>query len=506
MFKAKLDLESLKRHNKPRSETQQASPVIKAKGVNTTLNEYVPSPSMPWNARRASHFMRRAGFGVHHTKLDQYLAGNPSEKIGIEIWLAQNAEMPPQPDWYNHYPPPPGSSDEVRTAYFEENRRNYIGYLDEWMELMQSNPLREKMTLFWHNHFVTQITKYNLAPFAYRYVTILRSNALDNFKDFVREIGLDHAMLIYLDGVLNRAGTPNENYARELLELFTMGLGNYTQNDIEEIARAFTGHYVNYFTFEKGFAPQLHDSGQKTIFGQTGNFDYDGVIDLIFEQKADEIADYVCRKLYQFFVYEGVNEGIVASMKQIFLDNDFEILPVIEALIRSEHFFDDEIIGAKIKGPVDFLTGMYSETGLQPAANALGLQTIFLSLLDQFLLNPPNVAGWPEYHSWLTTTTMTYRWLISDYLINYRVPEVYDVDAISIAQAMSNPDDATQLANDLAEYMLAVPLPQTELEALPDVLLDGLPDFEWNLNFDGAEVRIENLMMHIRRLPEYNLM
>ena len=506
MFKAKLDLESLKRHNKPRSETYQEAPVIKAKGFNTTLSEYVPSAEMPWDRRRASHLMRRIGFGVHHSKLDQFIAGTPSEKIGVELWLAQNGDLPTPPDWINKVPPPQGSPQSDFDAYFEENRQLYLGYIDDWMALMQQHPLREKMTLFWHNHFVTQITTYQLAPFSYRYITALRKHAVGNFKDFVREIGLDHAMLIYLDGILNRAGSPNENYARELLELFTMGIGNYTQNDIEEIARALTGHFVNYFTFEKGFNPQWHDSGEKTFFGRTGNFDYDDVIDIIFEERADEIADHICRKLYQFFVYEGVNENIITSLKQVFLDNDFEIMPVIETLIRSEHFFDDEFIGAKIKGPVDFLTGMYNEANLYPAANALGLQTIFLSLLDQFLLNPPNVAGWPEYHSWLSTTTMTYRWLISDYLVDYNVPNVYEIDAFEIANAMSNPEDAVQLSRDLAEYMLAVPLPDDELNELPNVLLDGLPEFEWSLSFDGAETRIKELIKHIRRLPEYNLM
>jgi len=505
MFDVKLDLESLKKLHKPRGQQQTYSNnKKKPKGLSSTLNEYVPGVDMPWNQRRASHLLRRMQFGAKKAEIQDILSDVPSFIVGNAVQQAKDALLPPAPDWVNETPPPEGSPETDFQEFFDKNEQWYIEYQQSWLDEMQENPLRERMTLFWHDHFATELSKYQLAAFTYRHFTVLRKHALGNFKDFVREIGLDHAMLIYLDGVLNRKGEPNENYARELLELFTMGIGHYTQDDITEIARALTGYFVDYFTFEKGFYPPFHDAGEKTFFGRNGNFGYDDVIDIIFEERDEEIAEFICTKLYQYFVYEVPNPVIVQGLKEVFLDNDFEIAPVVETLLKSEHFFDDEIIGAKIKSPVEFLLTMYQETLEQPSGEARELQPIFLFLLEQFLFNPPNVAGWPEHHSWLSTSTMPLRWLISQYNLFYVAP-TYQVDFIAIAESMSDPNDPFKLSYDLAEFLLPVPLPEEEMQKLPDILLQGLPDYEWHLDFEGADIRILGLMNHLRQLPEYQL-
>ncbi|GAB5407869.1 MAG: hypothetical protein BalsKO_02340 [Balneolaceae bacterium] len=358
MFKEKLNHERVKQIHQPRSkEKLSVFSNSKAKGLSTTLSEYIPSEDMPWNKKRVAHAIRRLKFGLHFSEFEPALNQTPTNFIDTIIDEAINAEMPTPPDWVEKTPPPWGSSDAEVLEYFSTNYDLYIGYQTEWTDLMKAHPFREKMTLFWHNHFVTEIGKYEHAPLAHQHFTMLRTYALGNFKDFVHAVGLDSAMLIYLDGIENVKGEPQENYARELLELFTMGIGNYTQNDITEIARALTGYYFDYFNLETGFANNRHDTGEKTFFERTGTFGYDEVIDIIFEERAEEIAHYICTKLYKFFVYETPNESIISELSQLFIDENFEIEPVIRKLLKSEHFFDESILGAMIKSPIDLMLG-----------------------------------------------------------------------------------------------------------------------------------------------------
>lgn len=483
----------------------EAYAIKKAKGLTTGLDEFVPGADTPWDQKRAAHLCRRINFGQSKSVTDWYLTMQPSEVIEREFIKAKTADKPPVPEWVDAYLPPPGTNQADVVAYFEQNFQWYLDYQQEWTQYMQIAPLREKMTLLWHDHFATEINKYQLAPFAYRHFTMLRDNCLGNFKELVRAIGTDHAMLIYLDGVENRKGSPNENYARELLELFTMGIGHYTQQDITELARALTGYYVSYYTFQTGFHPPLHDDGEKTIFGRTGRFGYDDVIDLIFEEKAQEIAEFICSAIYRHFVYQVPNPEVIARMAEIFIDTGFEIEPVVKALLKSEHFYDPEIMGAMIKSPVDLLLGMYAENGISPNEILGGYQPYFLFIMEQFLFNPPNVAGWPGQRNWISTTTLPYRWLVSEYLLYYQA-EDYSVDAINLAAQMTNPDDPHRLAQDLADYLLAVNLPDEDREKLSDVLLGTLPDYEWYLGMPGARGRIIGLLDYIRQLPEYQLM
>lgn len=501
MFEKELNHERVKQIHQPRIKQKPIYPNSKAKGLSTTLAEYIPSEEMPWNKKRAAHAIRRMKFGLHFSEFDPTLTQSPTVFVDSLIDNAINAGLPNPPEWSDKKPPPWGASDEDILEYFSVNYDLYIGYQTSWTDLMKEHPFREKMVLFWHNHFVTEIGKYEHAPLAYKHFTMLRTHALGNFKDFVHAAGLDSAMLIYLDGIENVKGEPQENYARELLELFTMGIGNYTQNDITEIARALTGYYFDYFNMKTGFASNRHDDGVKTFFNREGNFSYDDVIDIIFEERAEEIAHYICTKLYKFFVYETPNEIIVSELAQLFMDENFEIEPVIRKLLKSEHFFDESVLGAMIKSPIDLMLGWQREVGATISENLRMWQPYQLLDLGQFLMNPPNVAGWQAYRSWISTTTLPYRWQYSAYHLYSE-----GINAIEIAEAMSTPNNPNQLAKDLAEYMLSVELPQAELDALPEVLLGGIPDYEWNTDASGAKWRILNLMAHIRQLPEYQLL
>lgn len=509
IFEKKLTQEDIKTLHKERESNSDIRENLKAKGLRSSLAEFSPTASAPWDSKRAKHLMRRLRFGASYSEIEPYLDSSAGSIVKEALDSAQNGQLPSQPEWYNKYPPPQGSSQAEFVQYFEENFDLVLEYQQDWVREMFENPFREKMVLFWHDHFATEQMKYELAPFAARHFTVLRENCLGNFKDLVYKIGKDHAMLIYLDSVENRNGSPNENYARELLELFTMGIGNYSQNDITDISRALTGFYVNFFNFDAGFYSGFHDTGEKTFFGRTGNFGYDDVIDIIFEERADEIAEFVCSKLYRFFLYETPNPSIVSELADIFKSNNFEIRPVVETLLKSEHFFDQELMGAMFKSPVDYLLGMYAENDLLPNEEFSEIQPYLFFVMEQFLFNPPNVAGWPGYRSWLSTTTLPYRWIVAEYVGYYssaNSSDPYKVDPIAIANKFEDPNDPYKLSYDLAEFLLPVDLPEEELTKLSDVLLGGLPDYEWNLGFQGAAGRILNLIVHIRKLPEYQLM
>lgn len=475
------------------------------RGINSDLSPYQPRPEKPWNQRRAAHLMRRINFGLSYEELERTLGSVPQTALTRYLFHAQSASLPEAPPWVNKYPPPRGAGEAAFMRYFDENFELYLEYQTEWTREMRSNPFREKMVLFWHNHFATEINKYQLAPFAYRHFTLLRQHALGNFKELVRRIGLDHAMLIYLDGVESHKDSPNENYARELLELFTTGLGHYTQHDIEEIARAFTGYIVDYYSFEVRLIPFRHDYGEKSIFGRTGDFGYDDVIDLLFEEKARQIAEFVCSKLYRYFVYSEPNPTVVSQMADLFIENDFEIAPVVEALLLSEHFFDEEILGTMIRPPVDMLLGIYEENGVEPNNTLLEAQPYILFNMEQFLFNPPNVAGWPGQRSWINSTTLPFRWDVIEFSL-YLQENDYQVDPRGLIQHFSDPRDPYKVAVEMAQFLLAVDLNEEEQARLPDVLLGGIPYYEWDPAIPGARGRLIALMNHIRKLPEYQLM
>ena len=266
----------------------------------------------PWDRRRAAHLVRRTSFGAIKREVDRALNdGSATAAVARLTAAAQGDPLPEAPSWYSR-------NGSTGTEEIYDLQRT-------WLEAMRNKGFIEKMTLFWHNHLVTQWTanqgkaSNSVGHLTYDYYKLLRFHALGNFRTLVYNIGTNPAMLIYLDGFVNEKGQANENYGRELLELFTMGQygpdgsENYTEQDIKEIARALTGWDVNNSN-RATFDPARHDRTSKTIMGQTDLFDYDGVIDLIFEVRASQIAHYVCRKLYSFFVQPVPDEAVVGRV------------------------------------------------------------------------------------------------------------------------------------------------------------------------------------------------
>ncbi len=487
------------------------------------------------------HLQRRIGFGASADRVQELDGLTVDAAISQIVADAVARPMPEPPHWVDAGLPPDGSSDAVYQAYFDNNVEWGFTYSQEWILSLYEGGLRERMTLFWSNHFVTEMDVYFFAPMMYRYLTLLRTHALGNFKQMVYDIGIDPAMLNYLNGEISYWWAPNENYARELLELFTMGQfdkfgnANYTQDDITELARALTGWGVNYFTFESSFDRGLHDFLRKSIFGVEGSFDYDRVIDLIFEERSEQIAYFVCSKMYAAFVHDEPDDNIVQGLADIFLANDFEIAPVMEALLKSEHFYAGDFRGAKIKSPVDMMVGLMHETGVARFKDdAHEVMYWMLRDMGQQLLQPPNVAGWPGYRDWISTATLPNRWDSSHYLYISVFTGNY-ITLVPLAQKLVDENDpllAFKLPEALASHFLAVPpdqlgfeasnqdfagdlvtypLPQEILDApqhvrdMAKIFLQGNPWYEWDLHHPAVLFTLLDYLRFLTELPEYQL-
>ena len=495
----------------------------------------------------ATHLLRRATGSAHPDELST-LIGKTAEAAADEIVDAALVQpLPEPPEWADRGVPRDEAEQQV---YFNELNPMWLNELyTDMMRQIYYGGLRERMALFWHNHFVTELDTYFVAPVAHRYLTLLRTHALGNFKDFVHAIGIDIAMLVYLNGIQNEASAPNENYGRELLELFTMGQfdgqgnENYSQETIEEIARALTGWLIDPFELTSFFLSLRHDFGEKTIFGRTGQWGYDDVVDIIFEERAPQTAAFIARKLYNEFIYAEPDEDLVAELAQVFLDNDFEIAPVLRALFKSAHFHDKQLIGAQIKSPVSMVTGLLREGTAEPDDNLFFLFYFGSFILGQRLLDPPNVAGWPGHHDWLNTSSFTTRWLASEFLIFgdnnlYPALDLRPLSELLLANGDGSidPTDPTSvftLAVALAEHFIPVPLDTLDLSApaegfagdldtnpIPDEVLNGpayaldlakifllgqFPWYEWSLEHDLAQAVLTFYARSLSQLPEFQL-
>jgi uncharacterized protein (DUF1800 family) len=264
------------------------------------------------------------------------------------------------------------------------------------------------MAFFWNGHFATRV---NNAKFNQDLLNIVREKALGNFGDLLRAVSKSPAMLQFLNNQQNKKDHPNENFAREVMELFTMGRGNYTEKDVKEGARAFTG-----WGFQKDGVfyerPRLHDEGIKTFLGKTGNFDGDDALNIILAQKAT--SRFITKKIYKFFVNESINESIVEDLSEKFYASNYDIKKLMTEIFTSEWFYDPKNIGVKIKSPIELMAGIMRvlPTKIENAKNLINYQR----LLGQMLLYPPNVAGWPSGESWIDSSTL---------LLRMQIPQIW---------------------------------------------------------------------------------
>ena len=288
---------------------------------------------------------------------------------------------------------------QIQKVTQKQNQELNLNFLGKMVN--SKAQLQEKMTFFWHGHFATRI---NNAKFNKQQLNTIRKNALGNFRDLLFAVSKSPAMLNFLNNQQNKKGHPNENFAREVMELFTMGIGNYTETDIREAARAFTGWGYdkegNYIE-----RPKQHDEGSKTFLGKTGNFSGDDVLNIILEQKST--AKFITTKIYKFFVNEKADEDIIAVLSENFYQSEYDIRKLMTEIFSSDWFYDQKNIGTRIKSPTELMVGMMRilPMDIQNPENLV----VYQKLLGQTLLSPPNVSGWPSGRSWIDSSTLMLR-------------------------------------------------------------------------------------------------
>jgi hypothetical protein len=402
-------------------------------GPTAWQNDLSPIPSSDWNYDFAAHLLSRAGFGgtpeeiqvlakmtsaqavarlvrfegtdashlpafdhsgIHDPGLEPFppsrpavtdLAKEKGEALGIKVKAGGNRRMQPIVDEFFYW---------LRASVLETNR---VAYWWANRMLTSPQPLREKMALFWHGHFASNEAKVRDYRKLLGQLEIFQKQGMGNFRDLTVAVAESPAMLSFLDAGVNVKGASNENFAREIMELFTMGVGHYTETDIREAARAFTGW--NYDDLKFVVNKEQHDDGEKTFLGKTGRFDGVEVIDIIMQQPAT--ADYIAGKIYRYFVREDLSPALQKQLGAVLRDNHYEIAPLLEKIFLSRDFYSPASVGTRIMGPVELAVSTYRKLG---ATNIPGVPDFNseTGALGQQLFSPPTVAGWAGGQSWIT--------------------------------------------------------------------------------------------------------
>ncbi|NBC49463.1 MAG: DUF1800 family protein [Gammaproteobacteria bacterium] len=358
----------------------------------------------------ARHLLARTGFGPTWAEIETYAALNRSEGGERLLEEARVAASQAPPDWVAVYPPRvklKALPEDERRAYLKQRREQEQALRAWWLAEMRTtpSPLTERMTLFWHSHFTSALDKVKPPVLMYQQNALLRRHALGRFDSLLHAIAKDPAMLIYLDGTASRKQQPNENFAREVMELFTLGEGHYSETDIQEAARAFTGWTVDRTHGGVRFHPGRHDMGLKTLFGQPGLYDSDQVLDLLLQRP--ETAEHITRKLWREFISPEPDAETVKRLARDFRANHYSIKPLLRALLNAPAFWHPANRGLLIKSPVEFLIGLERQLALTPIEPQRAVKVS--ARLGQDLFNPPTVEGWSGGKTWLDAHTLLER-------------------------------------------------------------------------------------------------
>lgn len=547
-----------------KKNTQKEQPSFTSiRRIDSGLDPYTG----PWTTNEIVHLLKRTMFGAKKTDVDFFRSMSVSQAVDALLTVSPTAPPPPLKDYDNtgFEPSDPDLAVAMGTTWVNtfspESASNYnrvYSWKKWWVGRMlnQDRNILEKMTLFWHNHFATESNIYTRGSFAYRHNALLRASALGNFKQLVRDVTLDPAMLVYLNGHLNQASAPDENYSRELMELFTIGkdvMPTYSEADVKAGARVLTGWTIDgAVSDDVTFNPSRHDSNSKTfssffsgtvIAGRTGatagDDELDDLLNMIFA-KDQIVSEFIVRKIYRYFCYYIIDANTEANVIQplalMFRNNNWNIKPVLEALFKSEHFFDPLNQGCYIKSPMDHVIGLFREFNLQiPAAYDVSYaHWDFLrhetGLMQQELGDPPGVSGWPAYYQapqfheiWINSNTLPKRNIFSDQLIvnGYTRNGVQVIiDPIAFAKTMPDPSDPNLLIEDSLSYLFRVPVAATLKESIKKQILLSNQDLDyywtnaWNAHISSpgdmaayqvVYNRLQALYKYFMNLAEYQL-
>ncbi len=369
-----------------------------------------------WTPDHAAHLLRRAGFGGTPAQIE-YLANLGREKAVAYLVDYESVPFDPIPVKIDPIGEPirklyaGKDREEIQKLQAERRRADQLQLQrvsQWWIETMVATPrpLQEKMVLFWHGHFTSGHREVKSSRALYIQNELFRKHATGNFKTLVNAVTRDPAMILYLNTQQNVRGKPNENYARELMELFTLGEGNYTESDIKEAARALTGIKVRPESGTSFVARRQHDEGKKTIFKKTGNFDADDVVNIVLDQPA--ASRHIVKRLWTFFAHEDPSPEVIEGLARVLRDNKFELKPVLKAMFAADAFYSDRARFTHIKSPVELMVGTARMLDVR-AADLLALER-GLRGMGQQLFQPPNVKGWDGGEAWITTSTLYNRY------------------------------------------------------------------------------------------------
>ncbi|MBL7759893.1 MAG: DUF1800 domain-containing protein [Sediminibacterium sp.] len=518
-----------------------------------------------WTEQERIHLLKRTMFGVKRTDLDYFKNKTMVETVDellnpvsplpdppVKEYTTGNATVPDTQvaagtTWVND-PSADGTIASLRRASFKK----------WWMGVMihQDRSLREKMTLFWHNHFSTETNDVGNAQYVYKHHHLLRTNALGNFKYLTKAVTTDPAMLVYLNGQLNTKTAADENYGRELQELFCCGKGPdslYTESDVKAAAKVLTGWRNNATSITSYFDPNRHDTTNKSfsafykntlIQGRSGanagELELDDLLNMIFS--VDEVAKYICRRLYRWFVYYDIDAtveaNVIVPMAGLLRDAQYEIKPVLSALLKSEHFYDTLSRGCLIKSPVDLVVGMCRELNVafQPQEDYVTNYGFYnylvnwLASMQQNIGDPPDVSGWKAYYQepqfyeiWINSDTLPKRnqftdlMMVNGYTFNGKKLQI---DGAELVKFLSDPANPNQLIDDLTAVMYRINIsPASKAQLKKDILLSGqLNDQYWTdawntfistpgnaSNTTSVKNKIRDLIKYLMNLAEYQL-
>jgi len=374
-----------------------------------------------WNFERARHLLNRAGFGVPHSLAVRLSEMTPEAAVDHLLNYESIPFSFPAPDFLV-----PAMTAKERNAQrkglnvderrelqrkWQREERDAVRKLQSWwIQRMRvtPRPLEDKMVLFWHGHFATSAQKVKPSEHNFGMLEVFRNQATGNFKTLIADVGQSPCMLRYLDNDRSTRQKPNENWARELMELFTLGQGHYTEEDIKAAARAFTGWSMDGRSFE--FRLPNHDTGAKTFLGRTGNFDGWDIIDILADQKA--MGDFICGKFWKYFASEELDATAVDGLAETFRTANYEIKPVLRQLFLSEAFYAPGVMGTQIKSPTQYVVKLTHDLSLDTVPPIAMVQAT--ARMGQDLLHPPNVKGWDGNRAWINANTL---------LIRYNLPE-----------------------------------------------------------------------------------
>ena len=518
-----------------------------------------------WTKAEAAHLLRRTLFGPTNQQILDAVSNGMNATVTSLLQVPAIGEpLAFHPDesiasfgttWVNSvYPSGAVEAQTVETA----RMMSLGGWMMERINQEQLSVV-EKMSLFWQNHFGA--TASSDARCTYDYHMVIRQHALGNFKQLVKDITINPNMLLFLNGATNNVFSPNENYARELLELFTIGKGdqigpgdysNYTEDDVAEAAKVLTGYYVDGLrsdtltSVSAIYNTILHDTSTKQLSYHFGNAtitpnganEYGDLIDIIFQQ--DECAYFICRKLYRYFVnYDitpTVETNVITEMANTMIANNYDVLPVLQELFQSEHFYDIAVRGAMIRGPLEAFYGIFNATGSTPAYTLdtnmeMQLNVYWIAeAAGQAYATPPSVAGWPAYYQepayyrmWVNATTLKLRFDASAFVtLLTGIPvngEFFKVDALGFLDNLSFPQDPNVVIDDIADVFCPKGMSAAQKLIFKNILTGGLADAVWTSAYNDYQAnigdpmfespvrtKIEQVLYYVFQMPEYHVM